>query len=319
LLDLKKEKFKNNFLVQLFVENKINIRIPQNKKVNGNEIVKNEDEASKISRFSMSEFFFKEFVYKNILDSLFYAFNSFSKCHFIDSFRNPAGRLYKMENKFTDALKEIIAQKILDSDNKYSRFINEWLKEMKIGQGLEIRMESEGQGIYVYIKNEDIGKSILLVDVGYGVSQILPLLLKIVLIAYAEFEKWGFLKQKVRVKLFVEEPESHLHPALQSKLADMFVDAAKKFNIQFIIETHSEYLIRKLQYLTAKGDIDPEFTQLYYFNNPDKIPHGEEQVKKINIQEDGTLSDDFGTGFFDEADKIAISIWNMNNAKNIVE
>ncbi len=113
----------------------------------------------------------------------------------------------------------------------------------------------------------------------------------------------------------IEEPETNLHPALQSKMADMFVEAYRRFNIQFVIETHSEYFIRKLQYLTAKADITTDFTQLYYFYHPDKIPPGEEQVKKINIEEDGSLTDDFGTGFFDEADKIAMSIWNMASSQ----
>jgi predicted ATPase len=113
----------------------------------------------------------------------------------------------------------------------------------------------------------------------------------------------------------IEEPESNLHPALQSKLADMFIDAARTFNTQFIIETHSEYLIRKLQYFTAKGEIKTEDTAIYYFYPPDDVPPGEEQVKRIDIQEDGSLTDDFGTGFFDEADKIAMSIWNMNKSQ----
>jgi predicted ATPase len=98
----------------------------------------------------------------------------------------------------------------------------------------------------------------------------------------------------------------------------MFIDAARTFNIQFIIETHSEYLIRKLQYLTAKGEIKPEDTVIYYFYPPDDVPPGEEQVKRIDIQEDGSLTDDFGRGFFDEADNLAIDLYTLvtQNRKN---
>jgi predicted ATPase len=49
--------------------------------------------------------------------------------------------------------------------------------------------------------------------------------------------------------LLIEEPESNLHPALQSKLAVFFVELANKYNKQIIIETHSEYIIRKIQYV----------------------------------------------------------------------
>ena len=123
---------------------------------------------------------------------------------------------------------------------------------------------------------------------GFGVSQLLPIILAC------------YPGNKI---VAIEEPETNLHPALQSKLADFFIDAAQQFNIQFIIETHSEYLIRKLQYLTAKTDsnLEPEDTVIYYFSHPDKVPVGEDQVKKININDDGSLTDDFGTGFFDEA------------------
>ena len=50
----------------------------------------------------------------------------------------------------------------------------------------------------------------------------------------------------------IEEPEIHLHPKYQSLLADMFLEAYKTYNIHFIIETHSEYLIRESQVLVSK-------------------------------------------------------------------
>ncbi len=52
--------------------------------------------------------------------------------------------------------------------------------------------------------------------------------------------------------VLLEEPESNLHPNLQSKLADFLIDASDRFGIKWVIETHSEYFIRKLQYWTAK-------------------------------------------------------------------
>ena len=58
----------------------------------------------------------------------------------------------------------------------------------------------------------------------------------------------------------------------------MFIETSEKFNIQFFIETHSEYLIRKLQYLTAKKEIKPEDSVIYYFNHPDEVAKGAEQV-----------------------------------------
>ena len=60
-----------------------------------------------------------------------------------------------------------------------------------------------------------------------------------------------------------------MHHALQSKLAYFFVEVNQKYNIQIIVETHSEYLIRKLQFLTGKGDLTTGATHIYYFYHLD--------------------------------------------------
>ena len=184
--------------------------------------------------------------------------------------------------------------------NKNNEFLKKWLvDEFKIVsriQDLEFT-NIEGYGFSVKISNERS-----LYQVGYGITQLLPIILQIALLDNSLF--------------IIEEPESNLHPALQSKLADFFVDASKEFNIQFIIETHSEYLIRKLQYLTAKKEIKPEDTQIYYFYPPNDVPEGEKQVYPINIEEDGSLTKNFGKGFFDEADNIALELFLLKNQNN---
>jgi len=117
--------------------------------------------------------------------------------------------------------------------------------------------------------------------------------------------------------IIFEEPETGLHPAFQSKMAEMIVDIQKTFNLNLIIETHSEYIIRKLQYLTATEKINPEEVKIYYFNNPKKIPKDEDQIKKITIAKDGSLSDNFGTGFIDEATNMKFELLRfVKNQKN---
>jgi len=223
------------------------------------------------------------------------------------SYRDSLKRIY---NNFESPVASKLFKKILElnedeTNNEYLSFIDKYIQEFVIGERVKIVRDNEGIGTKVYILNK--GKEVLLADMGYGVSQVLPVILQICITAV---ENKGTSSQ-----LFLEEPEANLHPALQSKLADMFVDAMQRFSIQFIIETHSEYIIRKLQYLTARDVIKPSDTCIQYFYPPDNIPQGEKQVKKITIDENGVLSDDFGTGFFDEADNIAISIWNMNHSQ----
>lgn len=169
-------------------------------------------------------------------------------------------------------------------------------------------------GAYIhFIKGNN---KISIADVGFGVAQIIPILFKVICIAeksYFENPVENFLSSI----LIIEEPEINLHPALQSKLADMFVDAARTFNIQFIIETHSEYLIRRLQYLTAKKEIKPEDTIIHYLFHPESehTKKTGEQLRTIRIQEDGRLDKEFGTGFFDEADNLALNLYSYNKTQ----
>ena len=105
----------------------------------------------------------------------------------------------------------------------------------------------------------------------------------------------------------IEEPEIHLHPKFQSILADMLVEACQKYNIHFIVETHSEYLIRKLQLLVAghiEGiGIDRSRVSIYYINSEDD--KSKQKVKRIEICSDGYLDDSFGEGFYDEATRLS--------------
>ncbi len=150
----------------------------------------------------------------------------------------------------------------------------------------------------------------LLTDLGFGITQLVPLIISTVYRASLSFNNSEFAKNGFRESLLtVEEPEANLHPAFQSKLADFFIDAYNTFNIKFIIETHSEYLIRKLQYLTSKGIAKPTDTIIYYFNHPDQIPEGEKQLVKVNIENDGGLSKNFGKGFYDEASNLDIMLY----------
>jgi|GEM_PF-3509713 len=135
--------------------------------------------------------------------------------------------------------------------------------------------------------------------------------------------------------LIMEEPEANLHPSLQSKLADYIVQTTElsnqkkidepltslkgtKFNLNHvygatkIIETHSEYLVRRLQYLVASKEnpLTSGDVQIYYFNNPLEETFNEgKQIIDIKIHHNGSLSENFGSGFIDEADNTALDLY----------
>ena len=154
-----------------------------------------------------------------------------------------------------------------------------------------------------------------ILDLGYGYSQVIPILLKILVTTHLHATKKSEIEdEKVNENptLIIEEPESNLHPNLQSKLADVFVLANKTFGLKFIIETHSEYLIRKFQYLTAKNEINQDDSVIYYFNSDEFVNSSEPKVKHIFINEYGGLTDSFGPGFFDEATKLQFDLIKLN-------
>jgi predicted ATP-dependent endonuclease of OLD family len=255
-----------------------------------------------------------QFIEKSFFASLYLIKSNFNSINYIESVRSIVERIYTDQNNITSFNKLLIEfQTNLIQNDEMKSFFTRWLNKFGIADEIIIQRPEEGIGSMIYLKKDN--KQYLLADVGYGVSQILPLLMKIIIISSNNLES-NFNECETST-LIVEEPETNLHPKLQSLLSDLFIDAAKTFNIQFIIETHSEYLIRKMQYLTAKKEISPTNSVIYYLHSSDNKNKKANRVTKINILEDGSLSDTFGPGFFDEADNLAIDLFNLHsNRKN---
>ncbi len=193
---------------------------------------------------------------------------------------------------------------------KYQNFkyIKEVFSLLGIPGELVINRHEETISV-VYLEHD--GKRISLSDVGFGFTQIIPIILKVINFNSKQFVFDPYVLPEPI--LIIEEPEANLHPNLQSKLADLFLITRKNFpELRFIIETHSEYLIRKLQYLTAKGQLETNDSVIYYFN-PDKYVEGREtKVKKIEITDTGNLTDSFGPGFFDEVTQLQFDLMKVN-------
>jgi hypothetical protein len=125
------------------------------------------------------------------------------------------------------------------------------LRTMALAANLDVRAVAHGQGTQmaeVLVTPQDKGRAVTLADVGYGVSQVLPFLSQDA--------------QSVNKNLLVYQPEAHLHPLSQSRLADVFVASVKRGNRAYV-ETHSEHLVLRLQALIAGGEIEPDRVRVF--------------------------------------------------------
>jgi predicted ATPase len=88
--------------------------------------------------------------------------------------------------------------------------------------------------------------------------------------------------------VYLEEPEIHLHPRAQTKLADILARAAKR-GVRVVAETHSTLLLTAIQTLVAKGELSPDLVKLHWFQRDPKT--GITQVNSADLDENGAFGD----------------------------
>ena len=148
-----------------------------------------------------------------------------------------------------------------------------WLQRLELIDSYDLRPISDTNQDYEFlVKKYKDGPEVRITDVGFGVSQVLPVL---ILCYYAPE---GSI-------LILEQPEAHLHPKVQSELADVLIDVVKNRNIQIILESHSAHLLHRLQRRIAEEQMSADDTAFYFC----QINDGTSEIERLKVDEYGNI------------------------------
>ena len=205
-----------------------------------------------------------------------------------------------------------VRAKIARGQKEYT-FVTDWMRKFGVGHDFDV-ISIDGEAYRVKIKDKD-NSTVNLADKGMGSIQLMILLLRLATIL-REYEPQNMVALEDNDKLryptiVIEEPEQNLHPKVQSLLADLFLYLNKEYHCKFVVETHSEYLIRKTQVLVSKENYEDNSSMKE--NNPFMVYYfdGENEKKPyypMEYRTDGNFSNEFGTGFFDAATNLLYEI-----------
>ena len=138
---------------------------------------------------------------------------------------------------------------------------------------------------------EQDGKDTNFADIGFGFSQLLPLVVQ------------GLTAEKDTL-LITEQPEIHLNPALQTQLAGFFVEMTKR-GVSILAETHSEHLILSLRTLIAQGAIQAEDVAIYFVERTGETS----TIKDVPLKPNGHIEQsDWPSGFFEDSLKESFAL-----------
>lgn len=255
-----------------------------------------------IERYENSEqnsslicFYFVNFI-SQVIDKLEESFNT-QRINYVSPLRAHPKRYYFLDkakvNAFLDTLDGEAIAETLKEDSTLKSSVNNWFKKFNLHIDVGPIKDIIHQ---IVVKQNSLDLDIT--DVGFGVSQVLPVIIQ------------GFLSKERSITL-IEQPEIHLHPKMQADLADLFIDIAIKKNPKkggfiaskyLIIETHSEYLLKRLRRRISEGKISAEQVGIYYIEPQEETKSA--TIKKIDISAKGAFEwpKDFYTG--DLADDI---------------
>ncbi len=237
-----------------------------------------------------------ELAYENLMDSLYYLgpLREYPRreYHWAGSSPEDVGQ---RGERTMDAILAATAREETRSlgfrkrHKSFQAMIAHWLHDLGLIHDFRLEEIAKGTNLYrAIIRTSASSVETLLTDVGFGVSQILPAL---VLLYYVPKGS----------TVIMEQPEIHLHPAVQSGLADVMLNVARVRNVQIVVESHSEHLLRRLQRRVAEQEVSSEDVRLYFVSSN----RGWAQVGDLVLNKWGEIENWPDKFFGDEMGEIA--------------
>lgn len=232
--------------------------------------------------------------------------NILSQVIYLEPLRATAQRYYRKQSmsiEEIDSKGENIAMFLDSLDDSEKERLNTWLMKHF---DISAHAKRDGGHISIMVKGNNQINETNIADMGFGFSQMIPIATQIWASSTIRSLRPIHLEKHLHPIMVIEQPELHLHPGYQAKLADMFVARLKndkninylkiQQNIRFIIETHSQSLVNRFGHLVANGEINRNDIQVLLFNQDESG-----YITKIIVSEfdeDGTLTN-WPFGFFE--------------------
>ena len=228
------------------------------------------------------------------------AAKNFNLINYLGPLRSAPERLYRLArvDDYAIGIQGEYSANVLYNFPFIRELVTEWLKKDKfdIPYGLTVEKLGEaslaGEYIIIVLTDKRTNTQVTIADVGYGINQLLPVIIE------------GVASQEDSI-LCVEQPEIHLHPRLQANIADLMIDTIADEpgkRKQWIVETHSELLVRRIQTRIAEGDISSSDVSVLYVD-PDDDDYEGSAIKQLRLDENGYWLDEWPQGFFEEGYK----------------
>lgn len=185
----------------------------------------------------------------------------------IDDSFYPAGRHIPM----------VLARTFHGADALNKKVLSDSLCKFGAESGLfkEVRVKKLGKTVSdpFQLQVKVGGQYVNIVDVGYGVNQVLPVLVESVNLDSNKY-------------LLLQQPEVHLHPKAQAALGTFFSTLAGKGKKHFVVETHSDYVVDRIRQEIARGIVKPADVAFYYFEKKGYETH----IHQLDLDKNGNIT-----------------------------